>query len=58
MTGSISTLNLGPRRLKLLLWLTKHPELDQGAWELIARIGVGQSVKVGAMQVSEVTYSS
>lgn len=49
-----NVLGLGPRRLKILLWLKQHPELDLGAWEIVGRIGTGESVKIGAMQVSEV----
>lgn len=47
-------LGFGPRRLKLLLWLKAHPELDTGHWKFEGSIGGGESVKVGLYQMLEV----
>jgi hypothetical protein len=51
-------LGFGPRRLKLLLWLREHPELDYGAWKFEGSIGGGESVKMGLWQMMEVQVSS
>src|SRR5689334_13088644 len=47
-------LGLGPRRLKVLLWLKQHPELEEGAWKFEGNVGGSGSVKIGAMQMLEV----
>ena len=49
-------LGFGPRRLKLLLWLTQHPELEQGHWRFEGSVGQGTigTVKMGLWQMVEV----
>src|SRR5262249_15712464 len=45
---------LGPRRLKILLWLRQHPELETGNWKFEGHIGGATAVKVGLWQLIEV----